>query len=219
MNDDRNAASGSLARMRAIEVDEAVTAPPALHAAQQRRGRVLEREVEVRHDGRRARASSTSSGSLTSLGYRYSSRTRARPVGASRSRRRSSGASAPGSPMSRPYQARSWATRTISATPPSTSDAHLGLDRVDGPRALLAAERRDRAERARAVAALGDLHVRPRRRRRGPGQLEQVPDAGRLAAHAARPRRARPRPRSRPPRRPRAAPPRARRRSARPCSR
>ena len=84
--------------------------------------------------------------------------------------------------MSRPYQARSCATSTISATPPSTSAAHLGLDRVDRARALLAPERRDRAERARPVAALGHLHVRPGRGGRRTGQLEQVPDPGGLAA-------------------------------------
>ena len=84
--------------------------------------------------------------------------------------------------MSRPYQARSCATSTISATPAVDQRAHLGLDRVDRPRPLLAAERRDRTERARPVAALGHLHVGPRRGRRRAGQLEQVPDAGGLAA-------------------------------------
>ncbi len=42
-------------------------------------------------------------------------------------------------------------------------------------------ERRDRTERARAVAAFGDLHVCPRRRRRGPRQLQEIAHAGRLA--------------------------------------
>ena len=36
MNDDRNAASGSAARMPSISVEEAVAAPPPLHAPQQR---------------------------------------------------------------------------------------------------------------------------------------------------------------------------------------
>ena len=112
---------------------------------------------------------------------------RARPSAASASRRRSNGASAPGSSMSRPYQARSWATSTISATPPSTSErASASIDSIVA-RALLAAERRDRAERARAVAALGDLHVRPRHARRRPRQLQQVSHA----ASAVRPRRRR----------------------------
>ena len=46
---------------------------------------------------------------------------RARPSRTSASSRRSNGASEPGSPMSRPYHARSCATSTISATPASTS--------------------------------------------------------------------------------------------------
>ena len=71
--------------------------------------------------------------------------------------------------------------------------AHLVHDRLGRPRALLAAERRDRAERARAVAALGDLDVRPRRRRRGARQLEQI--AHTLGGgRARRPRRDRHRP-------------------------
>ena len=52
MNDERNAASGSAARMRSMQVEEAVAAPPPLHAPQQRRRRVLQREVEVGHDRR-----------------------------------------------------------------------------------------------------------------------------------------------------------------------
>ena len=50
----------------------------------------------------------------------------------------------------------------------------LGQDRADGAAALRPAERRDGAEPARAVAALGDLDVRPRRRRLRAGQVEQV---------------------------------------------
>ena len=42
----------------------------------------------------------------------------------------------------------------------------LGEDRLDVATALLAAEARDRAETALTVAALGDLDVRPRGRRR-----------------------------------------------------
>ena len=134
----------------------------------------------------------------------------ARPSGASVSSRRSSGASDPGSPTSRPYQARSCATSTSSATPLATRLAGLGLDRLGRAGALLAAERRDGAERAGAVAAFGDLQVRPRHARRGAGQLEQVAHADGLDhGHAERDRppspRARPRPRTRPPRRPRAA--------------
>ncbi len=89
-------------------------------------------------------------------------------------------------------------------------------------RALLAAERRDGAERARPVAALGDLQVRPRHARATPAGARA--GRGRRSACASG-RRSTPtspgrlRRRSRPPRRPRAAPPPARRRSARPCSR
>ena len=50
----------------------------------------------------------------------------------------------------------------------------LGEDLGDVAAALLAAERRDRAEPALAVAALGDLDVGPRDRRLRPGQVEQV---------------------------------------------
>ena len=52
MNDERNAASGSCARMPSIIAREAVAAPPPLHAPQQSGRRVLQREVEVRHDRR-----------------------------------------------------------------------------------------------------------------------------------------------------------------------
>ena len=52
MNDDRNAASGSCARMPSIVGEEPVAAPPPLHASQQRGVGVLQREVEVGHDGR-----------------------------------------------------------------------------------------------------------------------------------------------------------------------
>ena len=54
-----------------------------------------------------------------------------------------------------------------------------------GARALLAAERRDGAEAADAVAPLGDLHVGPRGTGGGPRELEQVEAAGRRAAAAA----------------------------------
>ncbi len=52
---------------------------------------------------------------------------------------------------------------------------HLREDRGLAPGALRAAEARDRAEPARAVASLGDLHVRPRLswgRARHLGQIE-----------------------------------------------
>ena len=52
MNDERNVASGSWARMPAHHGREAIAAPPALHAAQQPGRGVLQRQVEVRHDRR-----------------------------------------------------------------------------------------------------------------------------------------------------------------------
>ena len=54
----------------------------------------------------------------------------------------------------------------------------LGQHRVERTAALLAAERRDGAEPARPVAALGHLDVGPRGARRGPGQVEQVERRG-----------------------------------------
>ena len=50
-------------------------------------------------------------------------------------------------------------TRFTSRTPCGDELLDLAHDVVDGARALLAAELRDDAERAGAVAALGDLHV------------------------------------------------------------
>ena len=58
----------------------------------------------------------------------------------------------------------------------------LGEDRLDVAAALRPAERRDGAEPARPVAALGDLHVRPRARALRPGQVEQVEARDRCAA-------------------------------------
>ena len=70
-----------------------------------------------------------------------------------------------------PYDARSWATSTISRAPSWSTSVE---DRRDVAAALRAPERRDRAEPAPAVAALGDLHVGPRHRRLRAGQVEQV---------------------------------------------
>ena len=142
--------------------------------------RVLQRQVEVRHHRRAARASWRRAGPSPRSGTgRAAARVRS-PYAPSRSSRRRSGASAPGSPTSRPYQARSCATSTISAAPRLHERRDLRLDRLRRPRPLRPAERRDGAERARAVAALGDLHVRPRCARRGSGELEEVAHAGGL---------------------------------------
>ena len=181
MNDDRNAASGSSARMPSMIVEEAVAAPPALHAPQQARRRVLQREVEVRDDRRQLEHRRDER--VVHLGRVEVEQPHARePVRAQRVE---------------PAQQRRERARLadVAAVPREVlgdehdlgdalldERAHLGLDRLGRARALLAAERRDGAERARAVAALGDLHVRPRRARRRPRQLEQVAHAGRLAA-------------------------------------
>ena len=169
MNDDRNAASGSCARMPLDRAEEPVAAPPPLHARAAARDRRAAARGRSRARRWRARAWSRPAGRAPRSGRGRGAGPAARPSAARRSSRRSSGASEPGSPASRPYQARSCATSTISATPPSTSDADLGLDRLRRARPLLAPERRDGAERARAVAALGDLHVGPRHRRRRRG--------------------------------------------------
>ena len=68
----------------------------------------------------------------------------------------------------------------------------LAHDVVDGARALLAADLRDHAERARAVAALGDLHVGAARGRvRTRGSLGAHDPVGRVAdEHALGARRA-----------------------------
>ena len=102
----------------------------------------------------------------------------------------------------------------------------LGQQVVDRSAALLAPERRDGAEAAGAVAALGDLEIGPRRGGAGPGQVEQVERRHRRPGLGADGHRHRgrsagppPPPRSRPPRRSRAGPRPTRPRSARPCTR
>ena len=198
------------------DLQEAVAVAPALHRAQQRRRRVLQREVEVRDDRRQLehrrheRIVHFRRVEVEQPDARQAVRARAR------SSRRSNGSSDPGSSASRPYHARSCATSTTSRHAVLDEVAHLGLDRFRSTRALLAAERRDRAERAGAVAAFGDLDVGPRRVGRGARQLEQVAHAGRRGSEAHRrvvrdrPSRPPPRsttpPRTRRPRRARAAP-------------
>ena len=172
MNDERNAASGSFRADLADRGEESLAAPPPLHAPQQARRRVLQRQVEVRHDGRQLEHRRHRAG-------RAPRTDRGRAAGCASVRRPRAGRGgaaaatiAPGSPVSRPYHARSCATSTISRDALLDERARFGLDRLWRTRPLRAAERRDRAERARAVAAFGDLHVRPRRRRRGPRQLQ-----------------------------------------------
>ena len=121
MNDERNAASGSSARMPAMISENRSPLPQRFMRAQQSGRRVLQREVEVGNDRLAARASSRRAGPSPRTGRgRAGARARGRAA-RSGSRRRSSGASEPGSPTSRPYHARSCATSTISAAPCSTS--------------------------------------------------------------------------------------------------
>ncbi len=149
-------------------VEEALPVAPAAHPAQQRLAHVLQRQVEVRHArvadrvdrGRR----SDRSGTGTAAGH---GRRRRRPPCTSGTIEPAPSSSG----RSLPYEARSWATSTISR---ASSCVDLGEDRGDVAAALRAAEPRDRAEPARAVAALGDLHVGPRHRRLRARQVEQV---------------------------------------------
>ena len=88
----------------------------------------------------------------------------------------------PGPVRSRPYEARSWATRTISRRGGAIGIGRgtrgqridLGQYLVGGARTLLAPEGRDGAKAADSVAPLGHLHVGPRGSRRRPRQLEEV---------------------------------------------
>ncbi len=66
----------------------------------------------------------------------------------------------------------------------------LAQDRIDVAAALRPAERRDRAEPARSIAPLGDLHVCPRAGALRPGQVEQVEGRDLRRAHRDRSRRA-----------------------------
>ncbi len=170
--------------------EEPVAAPPTLHPAQQPRVGVLQREVEVGHDGRKfehrgdervahfARIEIQQSHPRQTVGREA--------VEATQQRRERTGctdvASIPGEVLCDQHQF---------GDPGADQRARFGLDRLGAARTLLAPERRDGTERTGAVAALGDLHVGPRHRRRRPSQLEQVPHARRLPlGQAERHRRA-----------------------------
>ena len=146
---------------------EALAAPPPLHRAQQRGIGVLQREVEVRNDGgelehRRdqrvahfARVEVEEPDALETV--------RCEPIETAQQR------------CQRPRLARvAPVPREVLRDQHDLGDAavdqaaHLGFDRLRCARPLLAAERRDGAERAGAVAALGDLHVGPGHGGRGP---------------------------------------------------
>ena len=163
------------------------------------------------------------SSSVRSHGYRYSRRVR--PTRSLTARTSGTIEPAPSSSgRSLPYDGEVLGDEHDLAAPRARRPrARIG---VDVAAALRAAERRDGAESARAVAALGDLHVGPRARALGRGRLSRsklgigalltgmsrLPTGG-LAAERSPARR------TRRPDRPRAGPRPARRRSARPCSR
>ena len=213
---------GGLGRADGVDAgEEAVAAPPPLHAPQEARVRVLQREVEVRDDRRQLqhggdeRVAHLAGIEVEEADPRQAVRGERveSPEQRGERARRPDVAPVPGEVLRHQHQL---GDALLDQAP------CLRLDGLGGARALLAAERRDGAEGAGAVAPLRHLQVRPRDARRGPGQLQQVTDAPRLAFRGVETdgrRRAHPRRRSRRPRRPRAAPPPAPRRSARPCTR
>ena len=101
--------------------------------------------------------------------------------------------------------------------PPASSSTSARIDSTVRD-ALRAAEAGDGAEAAGPVAALGHLHVGPRRRAGRPGQVEQV-EAGQRSGRAGLAAEGDGHAEAGDARRPRAGPRPARRRSARPCSR
>ena len=146
---------------------EPVAVAPPAHPAQQRLRHVLQREVEVRAPAAADHVDQTV-GEVRGIQVEEAD-PRDRRGDASRRAARSSprpGRRRPCRTTRGPARrARSPARRAGSTSARIDSGVRLRC----GPR-----KRGDRAEAARAVAALGDLHVRPRRRRRRPGQVEQV---------------------------------------------
>ena len=205
--------------------DESLAAPPPPHASKERRGDVLQRQVEVRHDsGKLEHGGDERIAHLTRIEIEEADPLqpqRGKPVEATEQRRERTGlahvAAVPGEILRDQHEL---------GRSPGDQRARLGLDRLGYARPLLAAKRRDGAERAGAVAALGDLDVRPRCAGHRTRQLEQVAHAGGRARRRARtggseerPLPTRPRHRTRRRRRPRAVLERARRHNARPCIR
>ena len=168
--DDEVAAEGGVRLAPADVVDapqEAVAVAPAAHPPQQRLADVLQRQVEVRHAGvadgvdevvaEVARVEVQQADPVDAVG----DGTHERDDGA--------GAELVGDVLA--------VRREVLGDEhdlPRLQLVDLGEDRGHRPAALRTAERRDGAEPARAVAALGDLDVRPRARRPRPGQVEQV---------------------------------------------
>ncbi len=139
-------------------------APPA-HAAHERRRDVLERQIEVRNTG-------VEDGTDEVVGE------------VARVQVQQANAIDPGGDLANQWDDRPLTDALISSESgevlchqhdlagPQRVD--LAQDVVDGARPLLAAERGDGAEAAVAVAAFGHLDVRPRRRRPGPRQVEEI---------------------------------------------
>jgi len=159
---------------------EAIAVSPAPHPAQQRLADVLQREVEVRHpavaDGvdqpvaqiaRVEVQQADTIGALAHGAHQRDDRPGAELVG-----------------------------QVLAVRSEVLGNEHdlagrqlvdLAQDRLDGAAALRAAERRDRAEPALPVAALGDLDVRPRRRRRRTGEVEEIQRRGLDRLHGDQP--------------------------------
>ena len=202
------------------DLEEPVAAPPSLHPRSSGARGVLERQVEVRDDGRELEHRGDER--VADLARVEVEEADAREPVARRAGRAGAAAARASRARRRRGRTRRGPARRARARPrrASTSGARLGLDRLGRARPLRAPERRDRAERAGAVAALGDLHVGPR----APTARAGAARAGRgrrwACGRRARPRASEPSPREADDgvglgqrRR------RARRRSARPCSR
>ena len=183
MKFERNAASGALAPDGFDAGEEPVAVAPTAHAAQQWLGDVLQREVEVGHaggeDGIDEPVGEVARVEVEQPDPRHPGGDRL--ARAARSRRPPAASRLPAAATrSRPYDARSWATSTISWR---AEGVDLVEDRCDGPAALRPAEAGDGAEAARPVATLGDLHVGPRCR----WPVGGAGSAGRSSARGARP--------------------------------
>ena len=146
---------------------EAIAVAPSAHPPQQRLADVLQRQIEVRH-GRRA-------DDVDELVAEVAR------VQVEQADPRHPLADRPHERDDRPGAELGGAVLAVRREVLGDEDDLLGAelvdlveDLVDVAAALLAAERRDGAEPARAVAAFGDLDVGPRRRRLRPGQVEQV---------------------------------------------
>ena len=136
--------------------EEPVAVAPAPHAAQQRPRHVLQRQVEVRHaggaDGVDERVGEVGRVEVEQPHPRRPARPRPRPAARSLRRRR------PG----RARRRRGPGRRARSPARLELRRPRRGSTSIDAA-ALRAAEARDGAEAAGPVAALGHLHVGPRR--------------------------------------------------------